>query len=216
LVNGIPVLMKNIVRSRGFTLVEVLVVIAIVMLLISLLLAVSLRARTQRELALASRQVKDIADAARQYRDELGAWPPDTDGFPGADATKATAAIHRYLGSKVTDTTSGKTYGPYLDIPVVAQKPPSVAKGGITYMSYCDPWGEPYQLDALHVTVDNASGDVLRFGEPYNSAITDDKVKTLEIKVWSKGQDKKQTLGSQALSGKGTGDDEDNITSWSN
>ena len=55
------------------------------------------------------------------------------------------------------------------------------------------------------MTVDSASGDVTRFGEPYNSAVTDDKLKTTEIKVWSKGPDRAQSLGSQALSGKGTG-----------
>jgi type II secretory pathway pseudopilin PulG len=193
-----------------------MVVVAIIALLVSLIVAVSARARTQRELALASRQVRDIADAARQYRDDLGAWPPDTDGFTAADATKEPAAIHRFLGSKITDTATGKTYGPYLDIPVVAQKPPTFAKGGMTYSSYCDPWGEPYQLDALHVTIDPATGDMTRFGEPYNASITDDKLKTLEVKVWSKGPDKKEALGSQAISGKGVGDDEDNITSWSN
>lgn len=203
-------------RRAGFTLVEILVVMGIIALLISLIVAVSLYARKQRELALATQQVRNIADAARHYREDLGTWPPDSDGFPGADTTKEPCVIHRYLATAVKDTASGKTFGPYLDVSTHALKTPSITVGTATYMSYCDPWGEPYQLDALHITVDAATGDVTRFGEPYNASIIDDKAKTIEIKVWSKGADKNQSLGSQAVSGKGTGADEDNVTSWSN
>ena len=190
---------------RGFTLVELLIVIGIMLVLMSLLMAALSAARQKRLVVLAHKQVGDIAAALNQYYDQLNCYPPDTGDY-GTGAVKETVfdptSLVKYLGTPLQDQLTKKQYGPYLDIPVLQ------VKGGV----YMDPWNHPYQLDAVHIVcTDTDQGTFQRIGEPYLPGTPEKELR--DIKVWSYGPDGLDGLGSKA-NGARTGADADNITSW--
>ncbi len=202
--------MKRIARTPhapGFTLIELLVVIGIILILMSLLMAALSTARQKRLVVLAHKQVQDIAAALNQYYDQLNCYPPDTADF-GTGLVKETvtdpASLVKYLGMPLQDQLTKKAYGPFLDVPV------NQVRSGI----YVDPWGQPYQLDAVHIVcTDTDQGTFQRIGEPYVPGTPEKELR--DFKVWSPGPDKQDGLGSKA-NGARTGVDADNITSWDN
>lgn len=194
---------------------ELLVVVSIIVVLISLLMAGISIARRQRMRVLATTHVKEIHAAAEQYFAELRAYPPDTGTFEADETAAEACTIHRYLGMPVVDE-RGEKHGPFLTIkPEFLKGTPKTIAGVAGVQLFCDPWGNPYQLDALHVSVNATTGAVVRIGEPYPQG-TPDTQKTSDMKVWSYGPDGKSNLGSLAPPGARTGVDADNITSWDN
>jgi prepilin-type N-terminal cleavage/methylation domain-containing protein len=192
-------------KRNGFTLLELLVVMAIIGILVAITVRILARARAQRHILQAQKQVKEIAAAANAYYDQLGAYPPDTGSFGTgaiAETSSDPAAIYVYLGTKLTDKRNGKEYGPYLDVR------PAQLNG----KSYVDPWGDAYQMDAFHIeAVDATQGIFRRVGEPYLAGVPEKEIR--DVKVWSFGPDKNGGAGSAAPSPR-TGADEDNVTSW--
>ena len=192
-------------RRSGFSLIELLTVAAIMVILMSLLMAALAQARQRRLIVLAHKQVQEIAAALNQYYDQLNCYPPDT-GVYGTGAVAETvtdpASIFHYLGQILEDSQTHRKYGPFLDIP------PVQVKGGL----YVDPWGQPYELDAVHIKLtDIDQGTFQRIGEPYIPGTPEKEVR--DFKVWSAGPDRRSGLGSKAPAIR-TGDDADNITSW--
>lgn len=201
-------------RSGGFSLVELLVVMGIIVILTGFLLAAIGVSRERRKVVEASTQIKQIYSAIQMYYEELRCYPPDTGNFEADDTNTEPYAIHRYLGMPVTDD-MGKVHGPFMQIPPQFLKgTPKMVAGLNNVMLFCDPWGNAYQLDAMHVSVDPATGALTRLGEPYPAG-TPDSERTLGAKVWSYGPDGKNSLGSLTPGNqKGTGVDADNINSW--
>ncbi len=216
MLNRTPILSIRSHPHRGFSLVELLVVIGIIVILASLLLAAIGTAREKRKIVLAVTQVKEIYAAAQMYYEELRSYPPDTGAFSADETSNEPYALHRYLGMQVVDE-MGKPHGPFMQMkPEFLRGPGKTVAGQNDVMLFCDPWGNPYQLDALHIKVDPKTGAVTRVGEPYPVG-TPDAEKTVNAKVWSYGPDGKNSIGSLTPSGqKGSGVDSDNINSWTN
>jgi len=85
--------------SAGFTLVEMLVVIAIIGILAALLTPVVISARTKAKNAVIAMELKTgLEGACQQYKMQFGEYPPD-----GTDPTAVTRHIHnrfpRYTGA---------------------------------------------------------------------------------------------------------------------
>lgn len=199
-------------RRAGFSLIELLVVIAIILVLMALLLSVtSAIVPREKRILQANQEVRDLKAAAEAYQQDFMTYPPDTGAFPTGDTPDTVAdpdAIFKCLSVRRKDPKTGATGGPYYTFKDVARlKGP---KG----MTFVDPWGNPYQLDAVHHEVNAATGDVIRRGEPYPAG-GDTSRKTVSVKVWSFGPDGKDATGSNQFEGKGTQpEDQDNIDSW--
>lgn len=202
---------RRISKAVGFTLIELLVVIAIILILIALIFPALAAVRKQREVLFAQKQVKEIHAAATAYYEVLHGYPPDRSVY--GTATEAVSpdpeTIYKYLGKEIKDSLTGQKFGPFLVVPEKSRR------GEIMV----DPWGNPYEFDALHVQIDQSNGNITRYGEPYSST-TLEKDKRWDLKVWSWGPDGKITApsgGSNTGVDKGTApEDQDNLTSWAN
>jgi prepilin-type N-terminal cleavage/methylation domain-containing protein len=201
-------------KHTGFTLIEMLVVIAVMLILMALILPALTRARITRLILLAQTEVKNIKAAAEKYYEELGTYPPDTADYGTGDNPEVMStdpdAIYHYLGRKIRDK-NGKDWGPYI------QLKNDYLKGD----TYVDPWGKPYCMDSMHSIVGTKPGPtlgrVMRCGVPYppGTESSNPELIKVDLKVWSGGPDGKWMNGSNVLEGRGPEvDDQDNITSW--
>lgn len=196
-------------KQAGFTLVELMVVIAIIMILAGLLLSAVSRSVEVRKKTLAAKQISEIAVAAKNYYEVYNRYIPDTGSYGNGDTEMDQWSLHKYLGSKVTNPADNTTHEPFLIIPGTALKPPTSGD----YQIYVDPWLQPYHFDAFHTLVkDVDKGDFERVGNPYDAGVIQDEQK-LDFKVWSSGPDLLDNAGSHATVPP-TGKDIDNITSW--
>jgi prepilin-type N-terminal cleavage/methylation domain-containing protein len=207
--------------QRGFTLIEMLVVIAVILLLMGFILPALSSARQRRLVLLATSEVKQIAAAATAYFDRFHMYPPDTEPFLTGNNKEVTTpdpeAIYKYLGRKIIDKNTGVEYGPFLQLKLDFLKGPN-------QMTYMDPWNKPYHMDCIHSMIDKNTGEVTVYGEPYPSggSADDQANRAVEVKVWSNGPDGDEVDGSKSFVGKngtengGTGSKEnnDNICSW--
>lgn len=207
-------------KNRGFTLIEMLVVVGIILILMGLILPALASARQRRLVMLATSEVKQIAAAATAYFDQLHTYPPDTDAFLTGVNKEVLPfdeeSIYKYLGRKIIDKNTGVEYGPFITLKTVFLK-------GKNQMTYMDPWNNPYHMDCIHSTIDKATGDVTVFGEPYPAGTTPEEVaqRAVEVKVWSNGPDGNEVDGSKSWSGKngssspgGDKENDDNVCSW--
>jgi prepilin-type N-terminal cleavage/methylation domain-containing protein len=74
-------------RSRGFTLVEILVVVAIIVILMAILIPVAMRAIGQARNAAIGVELSQLKGAMDDYKREHGDYPPSLDWDPGNAAT---------------------------------------------------------------------------------------------------------------------------------
>jgi general secretion pathway protein G len=206
-------------RSGGFTLLELLVVVAIIGILASLVIGVTSGIAARRKKILATVQVKEIEEAAKQYYRDWQVYPPDTDVYEandpapqGLSSGDLKYAIHRYLGQKLQDPNSGETHGPYLDIKESALKEGATVDGKYAQL-YVDPWGNPYEMDCRHATRDPKTHKVSNESFPYAPGTPDEKL-VLEVKVWSAGPDGKATAKAPFYPDPKADEDLDNVMSW--
>lgn len=96
--------------KRGFTLVELLIVISVIMILAGLLLPAVLKARKNASIGVAREKLSAIFMALEKYRDDYRAYPPDN--VPSANGSEVLAF---YLCQRFPDGESH--HGPYLEVP---------------------------------------------------------------------------------------------------
>jgi len=137
-------------RRRGFTLLELLIVIAIIAVLATLLIGALSAARKRSQIAVARSQINAIKAALSMYESDQGRYPrlAPRASAPGNDDPFQDDAPALYAGlmNRPTLTLGGGQNAPYL----VDWKPEFIGKLNTTYLapsnmgndwSSTDPWG---------------------------------------------------------------------------
>ncbi len=171
----------------AFTIVELLVVVAIVAILASLLVPVLLAARTTARKKQALKEIMDIKGAITQYYIERNEYPPDTADWQDLGDLSDARSLHRYLGRAIEDA-RGRRFGPYLNVKLDRVR--DIQDGvGI----YTDPWHNAFHMDAVHTRIVNKTP--MGVGAPYreDTSVPKDQ-RTLGCKIVSFGPDGEASL----------------------
>lgn len=172
-------------RKKGFTLVEILVVITIITLLVSLLVVLIANIVDKARYAKTAATVKLLDEGCKTYRLDFGQYPPNT--------RSSSADLHHHLGIQRKLTTQRDSMGNGL----ISTKPPIIefqsdmlqeAKGSVP-----DPLRNP-------VPIVDAFDNVIRYKVP-------GKYNPKGVDIWSPGKDGKDQLDPKAS-------DYDDVTNW--
>ncbi|MDI6773801.1 MAG: prepilin-type N-terminal cleavage/methylation domain-containing protein [Verrucomicrobiota bacterium] len=154
-------------RIEAFTLIEMLVVIAIIGVLLGLMLPVVMHSRKKARVARAKREVKELDEAWKAYLLSYKTFPP----MPIAMMDSNALSILRGVTADSTNAHPNNPWNiPFLDV-----------RTNTIY--YCDPWGVPnttkgvYKV-ALDTDMDNRVQ--LNGGGPWIG---------VNVAVWSDGPD---------------------------
>lgn len=176
-------------RARAFTLIEMLVVVAIIALLMALLTAGIGKAHRQAELKRAQAEVARLRAAFQAYQADYAVWPYVDGAVHAVDA-----ALVRLLQG--TDETSGGLRGNarrriYMDF-----KEADISAG-----EFRDPWGTPYRVifDSGTITDGVVTNPFGPAGYTLNRALV----------VWSAGPDRQNDAGGEL-----SAQNKDNIWSY--
>ena len=173
---------------RGFTLVELLVVISIIALLAGLLLPVIVGSIKKAETSKAQGEVTAIAEAVAHYLTEYSKYPGQSSGTTDHQySSDYKNLIETLRGSNFT---WGSSYSNPRGIPFLSVDGKSIAtnstgSGSASAASgeLADPWGNRYQVIA-DWTLDNTLGN----GQSGNSVKADNEaVYGRGVAVWSYG-----------------------------
>jgi prepilin-type N-terminal cleavage/methylation domain-containing protein len=165
--------------QRGFTLIELITVVAILAVLMSLLFAVANKAIDSARRAQASNDVNQIVAAVNAYYEEYGRYPvrPDQEGSEVTFRTDNSDLLYT-LRAVAMGANAGNTLNPhaivFLDVP--GAKNPSVPRGGIANGIWYDPWGQrPGKPESgiYHVRIDSAYRGYVT--DPYPGSDIDDE-----------------------------------------
>lgn len=142
---------------RAFTLLELLVVVAIIGLLMGIILAGVGAVKEGARRARAKLEAQSVIEAIQQYRTEFGHWPGQDENNLGADAVYATEAELKPVYLALTNNARDRAY---IEIPKG-----SSSRCGCVFL---DPWLRPYavimdytgngELEQVSLTLDSPAG----------------------------------------------------------
>ena len=128
--------MQRLFRTRGFTIVELIAVIAIISVLTGLLLAGVAKVRASAKIKKAKATMEQLEAALEMYGQNYGTYP-DNDAL---DAGKFKGCSELIRALEAEDTPARKMGGPYVTYANELKATSGPASG-----SLLDPWGEPYR-----------------------------------------------------------------------
>ncbi|MCE9615636.1 MAG: prepilin-type N-terminal cleavage/methylation domain-containing protein [Lentisphaerae bacterium] len=189
----------------AFTLIEVLIVIAIIALLIGLLIPAVSRVQLSTKRTKAAHEIGQINTALRAYLDEYGApfgnianyanWPVDQKSVEALiNGIGMEPGVVTMLGGKLVKDSLGKSYN-VKRLPFFEVSSNSLNGAG----QYIDPWGNPYKFMMDYNTDGKIEVNFTSFDGKTN-------LTSARVAVWSRGPD-----GSDKASDMGYKDD---IRNW--
>lgn len=226
-------------RRSAFTLVEMLVVIAIIVILASILIPTILRARVKTKVAIAKTEMAELAGAIKTYHNDHSRWPVPK-GYPANTFGDVSFGYKNNVNGKPyfnntlmkilmaeplpNQTVAQNKKGSYLT-PKDSDDPEFEGLPGLSKSRrYHDPFGNEYKV-SLDFNGDGLCADIF-YGRPVvskNTAIglverrplkggvgPDVYVLKGEVMVWSFGPDKSYSDVKNAVDG----ENNDNILSW--
>jgi type II secretion system protein G len=125
-------------NERGFTLIEMMIVVAIIAILVAILVPNFMRARAQAQTAACEANLKEIATALELYQTDHEAYP-DT---PGAtNATASDVNLGQYLRQTPIDPVNPTGYYQY--------QVANYSSGNASYTIICPGTHDPATLGVL-------------------------------------------------------------------
>jgi prepilin-type N-terminal cleavage/methylation domain-containing protein len=192
-------------RRRGFTLIEMLVVVAIIAILAAFLLPTLAAVRQKAKIKATRTLIDGIAAGMERYFIDFDEYPPSSDAAttpPGVPAEDG--AIYKYLCGAdgkglIKKVGTVETHiDPYVNIPVE-----NVRKGSGGIMYVVDAWGNHVIFRNCRVYYENQ-----RAGNPnYKPVPSNDSHNPTSFDMWSFGPDKKASADPHK-------DLEDDIANW--
>ncbi len=193
---------------RGFTLLELMVVILIIGVLSAILTPVLMKARERAKVRWAQKELNELGAVISLYHRDHSAYPPDTQdwsakGGNSEDPDKPShdeLSIHRYLGSRIFNW-KGEEFRPYMSMDW--KRLGDVDDDGIG--RFRDPFETAYELDSMHMIPPNPDDPLTTYaacGWPYvlekpGAPIDDERQRmVLDYKFISYGPDTLTTEGS--------------------
>ena len=197
-------------RGSGFTLIEMLVVIAIIAILAGILLPVLAAAKKKARVAQAKLEVKNIAAAISAYQSTYGVYPTDSNDLSakaGVDATYTNNTDMMIILLNVTNRPPNLNgvRNPQSHVFLNGKMVNNSTLPGISTVDYNfrDPWGRPYII-TLDLDYNNRCDDAAysKAAAPYNNPLA------TPVAVWSLGEDGRTDPSLP------TGARKDDVTSW--
>ena len=185
----------GLARKHGFTLLEILTVVAIIMIIVAILFPAISAVRKAGRITKAQSDVAIVVHAFKNYYNEYSRWPTNLMGNDTGINIEGTAGGIE-VGENVVRMFSGENLNRQNPRQIVFMEVPAgaVGAGG----SFVDPWGSPYR----YMCDFNYNGTVeITFTGGAATNLTD---ATITVAVWSRGQDKSDESGRQR----------DDVTSW--
>lgn len=124
-------------NKKGFTLMELLVVMAIILLLAGLLMGATQKAKEQAKRAAAKAMIAGLETAVAMFQADLGGYPSGT-GVAGSTANLVscltTNAGSYFAGATTFNLPNASWSGPYMNF----------KQGDVVGGTIRDPWGREY------------------------------------------------------------------------
>lgn len=206
-------------NGRGFTLLELLTVISIILFMLAFLVGVFLKFGNTNKIRATQKLIERVGIGLSRYYADLRTYPPDTGyGLPKKTVTGVinaagengviydSGSLWRYLGQEVkvyrSDGTYWKTLGPYVQFR--SEETIEYADTDYTYKSYyvVDAWGKPlgYVADSKRVIHNRGDFDMFS-GGPDKMTASDDASATANNAYDGAGRDDASEMGSAAENG---------------
>jgi prepilin-type N-terminal cleavage/methylation domain-containing protein len=183
--------------SRGFTLIELVIVIAVIGILAALLIPTILGVVERSRRAAAKEQIAELAKTMKRFHDDTGYWPradsvwvPQPGGSPQIDPAEFSAADTVMFASNPPDITSISVNGESLSpIPHCKDARPGYSCFNGPYLGagdslggrgMLDPWGNP--LRYTYIRPFDGGGGSVNFPQGF-------------VAIWSAGPDRKDATG---------------------
>ena len=125
-------------RERGFTLIEMMIVVAIIAILVAILVPNFMRARAQAQTAACEANLKEIATALELYQTDHEEYP-DTSG--ATDATATDPNLGSYLRQTPIDPVNPSGFYQY--------QVANYSSGNASYTIICPGSHDPATLSAI-------------------------------------------------------------------